>query len=365
MTTRKPEKGTRKRRTIVEETLPSNSDTVDEPDELDINLESIEDTETLQEVLKEFGDSTVLFKVFQQTPTGQAFCFPCHPPIDEEFIQREWGGGDFTIRIYIDGKFRKSIPLKIAPRPRSDSLPQNPNAFGGVSSADRKHSEFLEQMLFRMLENRQTTPTGPSLTDLTTALSNLDGLRGKQENQMDLIMKGIELAQSFNGEPKDWKAEALGMVKGAIPDLMSLLGRGAKPPIPIQGAEGVPMVAEPSEQILRSGIQYLKQLAISQVDPVSIIELVIANASNPQYKPIIDAVLTKEFEYFVGLDPAINSESFKPWFQSVFNGLRSAFSPEHPVELDTPGPVGDAGHVGNNGQSGKSRSKKSQGEAVG
>jgi hypothetical protein len=328
---------------------------------LDVNLESIEDTEALADVLKEFGDTQVLFKVFQQTPTGQAFCFPCQPPIDEEFIQREWGGGDFVVRIYIDGKFRKSLPLKIAPRPRlNDSQQPNANAYGPDSS-DRKHSQFLEQMVLRLIESRATTPQGPTLTDLTTALSNLDGLRGKQENQMDLIMKGIELAQSFNGE-QDWKSQAVTAVKNALPGFMSMFNRGGPSPQP--ATEGVPMVAEPSEGMLRAGIAYLKQLAISQVDPVSIIELVYANGTNPQYKPIIDAVLTKDFAYFVGLDPTIGSESFKPWFESVFNGLRSAFSPENTVDDDPPRTVGDPNHTGNHGKPSPGRNKKSQGATV-
>jgi hypothetical protein len=348
----------RKRRTIVEETLPASNDVELEPDQMDITLEGVDDTEALQEVLSQFGETNVQLKVFQQTSTGPRFCYHCQT-LDEEFIQKNWGGGDYTVRVFINGKYKKNIPIKIAASPTS-LQPNAPSALPIKSDTDR-HLQFLEEMVLKLITRENAAPpppAGPSLTDLTTALANLDGLRGKQETGVDLIMKGIQLARDVNGET-DWKTDLVRTAKDALPQVLTMFGKPPMPPNP--GQPAIAGTVEPPEAMLRSGIAYLKQLAVNGVDPVSIIDLVKANAGQPQYQPIIHAIITKEFADFAAIDPEIGTEPFFSWFKPIFDGLRSELSPQNQLDVDSAGDVGDTGNAGNNGQPSPAGGKKPKG----
>jgi hypothetical protein len=341
----------------VEETLPASNEVELEPDQLDVTLEGIDDTEALQDVLSQFGETNIMLKVFQQTPTGQQFCYPCQT-IDEQFIQRNWGGGDFVVRVFINGKYRKSIPIKIAPPPLTSNQPATTTP---VQPTVDRHLQFLEEMVLKLIARENATPpppAGPSLIDLTTALSNLDGLRAKQETGVDLIMKGMELARGMNGET-DWKTDLVRTAKEALPQIASMFGKPPQPPNdPRQIAATTP---EPPDNMLRAGIVYLKGLAVNGVDPVSIIDLVKANASNPQYQPIIHAIVTKEFADFAALDPEIGTEPFFSWFKPVFDGLRLELNPQNSMDVDSIGDNGDPSNVGNNGKPSTTGNPKSKG----
>src|SRR6266446_8268305 len=139
--------GKKKKTTTVVEEVPVNEfdlENPQQPSEFDVSMESVEDAETLKEVLSQFGQAALNIKILRQTPTGAEYCYQTDA-IDEEFIQKNFGGGDFQARIFINGRYRKTIKIKIASRLESSSSRSD-----GQLSPDtisNRHSEFLEKMV--------------------------------------------------------------------------------------------------------------------------------------------------------------------------------------------------------------------------
>ena len=350
--------GKRKKTTTVVEELPPNleAETDPEPTEFDVSLESVEDPDTLSEILSQFGETTVNLKILRQVASGNPeFCFQTDH-LDEEFIQKNFGGGTYIVRIFINGKFRHHIKINIANRIDSATA-QGAFSFtsrsDGGSSNDYRHSEFLEkqaqrnhELLLAAIGNKGST--GPTITEIISALSGLDALRGKQESTMELFLKGVEFAQTSDGKT-DWKTDAIRSVKEvlgpALPGVISAITGNRVPP-PVPGQE--PPMQIPPDAIIHAGIQYLKKKAIAGVDPDLIIEWVVNNAE--EYQELLRVVLNQEFADIAKLDPEIGSEPFASWFKPLFDGLRSAFNPSNPVDTDSGGSSGNDSNSGNHGK---------------
>jgi hypothetical protein len=325
--------------------------------DFDVTLEDVQDTEQLKEVLEQFGITEgIIYRIYRSTPSGPSFCYET-AEYSETFLQRERGAGAYVVRIYIDAKYKKSIPVQV------DAPASGP---GTAENQTGSHSAFLEKMLMALiLKDHQPAPAGPSITDLTTALSNLDALRGKQESGIDLFMKAFTLAKDLQGDKDnssgDWKTELLKMGRDAIPAITSVVQARTQPnPPPTQVQE--PPVIDPNQLteeqrkgMLRQAITYLKSQFISGLPPESALDFIVANSGNPQYQAIITAVLSYRFEDILELDHEIKSEPFHLCFRTLYDGLRSEFGGEDTVENDPRGDTGDVANAGNDGDSVKTR----------
>jgi hypothetical protein len=348
MTQRKPPRNTAKRKTIIEETLPQGVQDDGEPTEFDVSLESVDDAEALKSVLNQFGETNVMLKIVR---VNGEYCYRSET-LDEEFIQKNFGGGEYNVRIFIDGQYKKTMPLKIASR-----LVSAHEGNGGASAnGSDHHSQFLEKMLLSILgREKEPAPAvtpGPSLTDLTTALSNLDNLRGKQESGIDLVMKGIELSRRLEGKT-DWKMELIGLAKDNLPQVMDTI-QGLKGGIPAAGGGEPPAPGTETNvipiEVIRQGIQYLKKKFDADIHPDLISEWIYNNAE--EYRVFIGIILNKEFSDFAQYDPEILQEPYSTKFKRLFDGLRSAFAEQNKVDDDSGGNVGDTNHPGNDGNTG-------------
>jgi hypothetical protein len=339
----------KKTTTVIEEPVELD-DLGGGPSELDVSLESVEDTETLSTVLESFGETSILLKVYRETPSGQEFCFPCQT-LDELFIQKNYGGGTYVVRIFIADKYRKSIKVKIA------------QPIGNPVTGERgdSHSVFLEKMILTMLANQgsvQQSTSVPTVTDLVQSLAALDGLRGKQESGMDMFMRGIELAKGLDGGGEmDWKQRLLGMADKALPMIapavQSYFG-GRVPTNPNPPVAGTPPPTPEDERnmiraMLKQGIDFLKPQFLNGLDPESAVNWVVANASNPQYQSIVRGVCNMEYAELATIDPEIGTEPLFSSFHAFYDGLRSAFIPSDNMDDDSGGTDGDPGDFGNDG----------------
>jgi hypothetical protein len=350
----------RKKRTIIEEQIPDGTpiDMGEQVSDFDVALESVEDAETLRRVLEEHGQSGASYKVYRQTSSGDEFCFVTDS-IDEEFIQKNFGGGDFKIRVFINGKFRIPMKLKIAPRIEST------NGNGHVYGTEHRHMDFLEKLVLAQIAGNGGGNHGPSISELTGALANLDSLRGKQESGMDIFQKGVSFAREIlDMKPSstgDWKSELISGVKEALPTIAGMIP-GARKPVAVNPQEQVSAVSQatPEQQteMIKQGLAYLKKQCLKNVDPDLIIEWVENNAED--YQPLIHMVLNLPFEEFVKIDAEIGNEPFKQWFTRLFDGLRSAFVPADSVGVDSAGDNGDRVDARDNGKSSKDSKPKSK-----
>jgi hypothetical protein len=359
----------RKKRTIVEEEIPDGQSGLDEPlNEFDVSLESVDDTETLKSVLEQFGQTdNVLYRVYKQTPTGPpSFCYET-PHFDEPFLQRERGAGIYTVRIFINGKCKKSIPVQVEAPTGTGS-----GASGPAFAPGDSHAQFLEKMLMALVSNMAThnqSSQGPTITDLTTALANLDGLRGKQESGLDMFKQGMDMAKTMmdvagGGGGGDWKSELLKMGREAVPAITSIVQNRMTQPNgtptvqPVQEQTMIDpeqMTDEQKKLLLKQTITYLKGQFISGLPPESALDFIIANSGNPQYQTVIRAVLAFSFEDIVKLDAELQSEPFNVCFRTVYDGLRSNFGSADSMDDDTGRDSGDDANVGNDGDVSKVR----------
>jgi hypothetical protein len=358
-TTARPRK--KKTTTTVEEIGVGADLGEDQINELDVSLESVENAETLRDVLQQYGvdENDILFRIYRVKPEGDSFCFES-PQLDEKYLQQQRGGGSFKARLFIGGKYKRTISLNVEPPMEANG---NGNGHGGSN-----HEQFLEKLLTILITNQMThtvSPVaGPTIIDLTQALSNLDNLRGKQDNAMDIFLKGVDLAkalQSDNNGSGDWKTELLKMGRDAIPAITSVVQSRIKPnpPTPIPQPENAAVIDpnvlsdEQKRVALLQGIGYLKQQFFLGLDPEMALNYIVTNAGNPQNQLIIKEILKMKWEEIVALDAEIEQEPFLSAFRSLYDGLRSEFGADDPVGDDPGGIAGDAGDNGNDGKPGK------------
>lgn len=353
----------RKTTTTVEEIVPTDG-TIEEdsPPEMNFNLEDVREAEQLEEIASQFPNAGITLKLYDE---NGAYCITIPDPksIDEELIRKRCGAGNFRLRIYINGKYRHYIPLPIREVQPDSSVTTPPNSARNGDSSN-SHSDFLEKQAQRNHELllaaiSSTRSAGPSITDLTTALANIDSLRGKQESGVDLIMKGIDLAQRFSGDT-DWKTDLIRMGKDVLPKIadgvtavMGVRNNGHSQQIQptVTNNEGEAQTQElPSAEAIRAGIAYLKRKCLNGVDPDLIIDWIVPNAD--EYQGLIRVILNKDFSEFAQYDIEIGSEPYLGWFRKLFDGLRSAFSPTDSMDDTSGGLVGDTDHTGDHGQSG-------------
>lgn len=350
--------GKRKRRTIVEEEIPEGEvlDGQEPVNEFDLALEQVQDLEAMNAILEQYGvqENGQNFKVFKVVDGVQRYVFE-QATLDEAFIQRERGGGNYIARFFHNGKYKKSIPVFIEDLPES-AHKENGNGTG--------HQAFLEKMLMALIlkENNNSGST-PSLTDLTAALANMDQLRGKQENAIDTLIKGIEMGKSLDGGggSLDWKTELLRLAKDNLPGVVDVIQQGiaaknGQPqPVPVAMRPGTPVEANPPSEeqqvalMLKHAIGVLKSQFMMGLDGESALALILANAGNPQYQSIIRQFLVMSFDELVALDADIGKEPFNTRFRFVHDGLRSAVSEADQVDDDPergPGNVVDLGRHG-------------------
>lgn len=351
--------GKRKRTTTVTEEIPEGEVLDgDEPrNEFDLSLEQVHDLEAMNAVLEQYGieESVCNFKIYKVIDGVQRYVFET-PRLDEAFIQRERGGGNYIARFFYHGKYKNPIPIFIEDLPESDQKPH---------SNGNSHQAFLEKLLMALIlkENGNGGHPQPTVIELTQALQNLDSLRGKQESAMDNFIKGMEMGRGFDGGGSlDWKTELLRLAKDNLPGVVGVIQQGiaAKNGQPVPGqvpAQPNPPMNEEQEMalMLKHAIGVLKSQFMMGLDGESALALILANAGNPQYQRIIQQFLTMEFDQLVALDADIGKEPFQSRFRFVHDGLRSAVSETDSMESDSDGGPGNVVDLGRDGKSSKVR----------
>ena len=123
---------------------------------------------------------------------------------------------------------------------------------------------------------------------------------------------------------------------------------------------GQPMTDAQLQAQLRMAIAFLKKKCLAGSHPQLYIEVVADNyEDDPTYQELIRRVASQDFSEFAAIDPEIGKPPFQPWFKFIFDGLRSRFKPENPVEPSSAGEGGNTSDSPGNGASRQKRIKKS------
>lgn len=308
----------------------------------------------VQNILDSVGPGEIKIKILKWGPKGKSYCFSLDGgPVDEDFIQSQFGGGRFQGQIFKNGIYTgNSFELNIADRVASAG-----GASGGMADLQarmmQQQIDFLKDIILRNGQQQQT-PVG-ELADALTKVNAMTGGNGggMGEKAVELILKGIELGKAIGGNGKDesWSdviREALPVVGEMMQQRKQANGQ-PRERAQVQAANALPE-ADHSD-VIRQGIAYLKGKAITGRDPGLYVDWMIDNAEEPQYQPILHFILTSEFSALEQIDPEIGKPPYSDFFRSVYDGLRSAFEQQNSMELDTGGPSGDGGNVKKDGKS--------------
>ena len=308
--------------------------------------------EAVQNVLSQFGETGVKIKVSKQGPKGPEYCFSTEE-LDEDYIQQYFGGGRYVLRIYVNDQFQRSVPLNIADRKAIPNGPAQHTQNDSVLEMMREHNKTLLTILQSALNGGGARS---SVSELSAAIKDLgfhnNGNGGGMEKMIDVFMKGMELSDRAGGKG-DWKTELFQVIRDVAPGAMEMMKNNNNQPRP---STALPPVTPAPAQVtdehaqIRQLFTYLKTRCMGGVHADLIVEWTVSHSQDPQYQYFIGFALNTPFEEIVKIDPEVGREPYKPWFESIINGLRLSFTDEDTVESTvTAFPGGDKANAPVNG----------------
>lgn len=329
--------------------------------------------DTYQSYVSQNGQDGVVVKVYRQTEKGKLYCFMGAPnEINDESVRlyharQVWGReeGMYYLKVLVHGEFRSEFPLPIAPQVATPGA--SPGGDGGADQTIvrmlMEQNARLEALLLRGGNQQEREP----LSATVEALSKLDQMRGQKELPIDSLMKAIELGKSIAGGNPVEGSEWVGLLREAMPAINGLIGsvmqrnNGGNQPQQIAGGQQVGVTNEAMLQAqLKAAIAFLKKKCLAGSHPQLYIEVVADNyEDDATYQELVRRVSTQDFPEFAAIDADIAKPPFEPFFRFIFDGLRSRFKPENPVEAISERESGDTPDAKSNGATRESRRKRS------
>src|SRR4030095_8056018 len=236
----------RKKRTIVEETLPDNpsSITTDEGESVLLDTEL-----PLDEVFNSFGEQPFLMKVYKITPTGSSFVFsstekPNAATFESSIQDRCPSGGKFVIRFYVNNRIvEPSRHVEIEPRPINAVSNGTNDARDMQVRMLQDNLVMFQQMLMAFIGRPTPVTQQTPMNELIQAMVAMHGMQGNKSSDVDTLLKGIELAKGLNGSASpDWKSELIHTAKEVLTQVAGVIAQHAI-------TQGKPQMNPPVQQI--------------------------------------------------------------------------------------------------------------------
>lgn len=324
----------------------------------------------LKEILREHGNREVQIKVYRVLEGGkQAYChtLASHKEATEEHVRAlGYGDGEYLLKIIIAGEYRTSVPMVLAAKAAPIAQPN------GAASGDSALIQFMKETAARqerMIEaliTRGATAEREPITQIVSAVAQMQALNKPPELPVETLMKAIEIGRSLaggGGEDESFMSTVKEVMKAAAPGFAQALmaGRGVPSEAPRQIAQPSPkgeIVSDNDEKQLKVGIAFLKKKCLAGSNPNLYLALIADGyEDNPLFQALIHRVVTADFASFVSIDPEIGGEPFEPFFRAIYDGLRSAFKTPDPMEANTGGEGRNNGNTPRHVGAGKKRNK--------
>ena len=315
----------RKKRTIVEETLPDNP--------------AIED-ETITDFM------CVLTKVHKLSGADRFFCFQSETPVDEVLIQSQYpSGGKFIVTEYNSaGSLLDTKMINIEAKPFAVT---GVNGNGGEDIRSRMLLEelaFTRNMMLQMINGMFNSKSQQSATPLAEIAQVMQTIHTMSPaiNPTDLVLKGMELGIKANGGAPDWKAQLAETAKEILPTVVQTLGTVRQ----TQPQQGPMMIQAAPATLIKQGLDWLKPRIISGMDTESAVNWVITNANDPTCQQLLMHA-AQGLDAFVKIDPEIANEPYKTWFINAIQALKEWYAAQSANQNDNDGGDGNDTDVAN------------------
>lgn len=303
------------------------------------------DMEEVQAFMQNFGAEPISVKVYRKTNRGNEFCFKCSgSEIDESLIQDNCGGGEFILRMYVNGVKQPDISMLIGQPQQPRSTAANHGTGYSVEGRGTGHdsSDVLREELrdtremlhTLMLKQSHGTPISEIAEAMKTFASMIPQQQQNQSSASDkaieMLIKGLELGRG--ADAADWKTELLRTVKDvAAPVVTGLVqeyraNRNGNGAMLNPNADTQERTEMNQQQMVMQGIAYLKQKALSNMPVELVADWIINSANEPAYQSFIKTVIGVEFSEFVKLDADLSRPPLNGWFQNLHSMLRQAYT---------------------------------------
>lgn len=309
----------RKKRTIVEETIP----------------------DAAPEAADEFGSLIVLTKVHKLNGADRAFCFQSDTPVDEVTLQNMYPlGGKFIVTEYNSANELVGNPtvLTIEAKPNAAQPAATGNADDIRTRMLMEELAFTRNMMLQMINgvfsNKQGA-AGTPLGELAQAMQMLHTI-APQTNSADLILKGMELGMKANGSGGDWKTALVDTAKDIAPVVVQAFGAARA-----QAQQGqMTMIQTTPSAMLKQGLDWLKPRIIGGLEVDLAVGWVIQNANDPMCQQLLSHA-AQGIEAFTAVDPEIGNEPYKTWFTTAIVNLRQWYAAQSANQDDNERGNGD------------------------
>ena len=300
----------RKRRTIIEETLPPTNDaeTSGNDDIADLLI--------------------VMSKVYKINGPSKSFCTQTTEPVDELFLQSNFpAGGKYIVEEYNNMNQLVSKPVYEI-EPKAVAVHANGNGNGnGMSPHDVQirmlfdELTFTRQLLMQQLANNGNK--GGTITEMISGLAGLHALAPGGKDPVDLIIKGMELGMKSNGGGKtDWTDKLMDTVKEIAPTAIQAISLANQP----KDGNGQPMLpaATTPQSRIKQAMAWLKSNIITGLDTDLAVAWVIrnANSNDEQCRELLATAVQGSVDNFIAIDPEIANEPYRAWFTKAITEIK-------------------------------------------
>lgn len=295
----------RKKKTIIEESLPDNPPAGDEG----------------------FVDQIcVVSKVYKINSGGRAFCYQSQEPVDEVSIQAQYPSGGKFVVIEYNGlnDVLRTTHIEIEPKPLAITNGNNGDDLRTRMLMDELN--FTRNMMLKMIDSLANAKGGGQ--SATPFGELVEGMRLMHEmspatSPADLILKGMELGmKAGGGSGGDWKAELISAAKDTLPAVVQAVSANRQ-----QLQQGQTMIpAATPASMMKQGIDWLKPQILSGMSVDLAIGWVIQNSREPLCNQLIATAIKGDVNTFIAIDPELANEPYRTWLESAIQLLKDEYA---------------------------------------
>lgn len=332
--------------------------------------------DSLQSLLSELaGSATGKITVYRTGPNQkQTYVFQCAPEaFSLDDLRDRFNGGDFRLYITRNGVLWKNMTVSVEPKQSGASPEAPPSSSDAVLAIMREGFQKQAEVMRELVMRTAAPPPPPAsplaglnipemITALATFMRTMAPAPAQAQNPdraIDMLMKGIELAQSLKSEGGGEEPTMLGLLRDVIKSPMlasAVAATVAQPqaqprpqprpqpqpgapaiahqpqpaPAPSFAGETAPPAAPQETQpvmnpLLKQYLGLLVQKAATGADASLYADLVLDNLPDALLDQLLNAQPTT-VDYLISIEP--NVAPHREWFQSMIDTIILALAPE-------------------------------------